>query len=210
MSGEYYYIPQYELNRKLNVDGNGVQSHIQLVAPDFRDDKRPAKLLDNALGKIASREWKYVGVKKGEEQDVDLRRMLKTKLKDMQDDKNAGFSAFVQPYTIKGKQELSFKQMIDQKRSEQALAHEAAMTASARSAEERRRGIYRVQNQSSVSSSSGTVIMLSKKAIDNLREKYDPKKLQVAPGVYDFTKAHGYDEDLTRHNLNIVNRPNTV
>ena len=80
MSGEYYYIPQYELNRNLNVDGNGVQSHIQLVASDFREDKRPVKLLDNALGKIASREWKYVGVKKAKEQDVDLRRMLKTKL----------------------------------------------------------------------------------------------------------------------------------
>ena len=39
---------------------------------------------------------------------------------------------------------------------------------------------------------------------------YDPKKLQVAPGVYDFTKAHNYDEDLVRYNLNYVNRPNTV
>ena len=136
--------------------------------------------------------------------------MLKTKLKDMEDNPEEGFQAVVHPYTIKGKQELSFKQMIDQKRNEHALAHEAAMTASARSAEERRRGIYRVHNKSSVSNSSGTVIMLSKQQIDNLREKYDPKKLQVAPGVYDFTKAHGYDEDLTRHNLNLVNRPNTV
>ena len=36
---------------------------------------------------------------------------------------------------------------------------------------------------------------------------YDPKKLQVTPGHYDFTKAHGYDEELTRHNLNHVVRP---
>jgi len=39
---------------------------------------------------------------------------------------------------------------------------------------------------------------------------YDPKKLQIAPGLYDFTKAHGYDEDLVRYNLNYVKRPDNV
>ena len=73
------------------------------MAEDFRDDKRPAKLLDNALNKIAAREWKYVGVKKPEEQDVDLRRMLKSKLNDIKDGQNEGFSALVQPYTLKAK-----------------------------------------------------------------------------------------------------------
>ena len=28
--------------------------------------------------------------------------------------------------------------------------------------------------------------------------------------MYDFTKAHGYDEDLVRHNLNKVVRPQTA
>ena len=32
----------------------------------------------------------------------------------------------------------------------------------------------------------------------------------MAPGVYDFTKAHGYNEELTRHNLNYVKRPETA
>ena len=32
----------------------------------------------------------------------------------------------------------------------------------------------------------------------------------MAPGVYDFTKAHDYDEDLVRHNLNLVKRPVTA
>ena len=32
----------------------------------------------------------------------------------------------------------------------------------------------------------------------------------MAPGYYDFTRAHGYDEDLTRHNLNYVKRPETA
>ena len=53
----------------------------------------------------------------------------------------------------------------------------------------------------------------SRNSLDNLDELYDrfdPKKLQVAPGVYDFTKAHGYDEELTRHNLNHVKRPDTA
>jgi hypothetical protein len=43
-----------------------------------------------------------------------------------------------------------------------------------------------------------------------LYDRYDPKKLQVGPGLYDFTKAHGYDEDLVRHNLNYVVRPITA
>ena len=34
--------------------------------------------------------------------------------------------------------------------------------------------------------------------------------MQVAPGLYDFTKAYGYDEELTRHNLNYVKRPDTA
>ena len=46
--------------------------------------------------------------------------------------------------------------------------------------------------------------------VESLEQLYDPKKLQVAPGVFDFTKAHGYDEELTRHNLNYVKRPNTA
>ena len=32
----------------------------------------------------------------------------------------------------------------------------------------------------------------------------------MAPGVYDFTLAHEYDEDLTRYNLNYVKRAETV
>ncbi len=39
---------------------------------------------------------------------------------------------------------------------------------------------------------------------------FDPKKLQVKPGLYDFTRAHGYDEDLVRYNLNKVVRPQTA
>ena len=32
----------------------------------------------------------------------------------------------------------------------------------------------------------------------------------MAPGVFDFTKAENYDEDITRHNLNYVKRPITA
>ena len=42
------------------------------------------------------------------------------------------------------------------------------------------------------------------------QEKYDPKKLQVEPGHFDFTAAFMYDEELVRHNLNAVVRPNNV
>ena len=47
-------------------------------------------------------------------------------------------------------------------------------------------------------------------SLEQLYEKFDPKKLQVAPGWYDFTKAYGYDEELVRHNLNSVKRPDTA
>ena len=39
-------------------------------------------------------------------------------------------------------------------------------------------------------------------SLQQLYDRFDPKKLQVMPGVYDFTLAFGYDEDLVRHNLN--------
>lgn len=46
--------------------------------------------------------------------------------------------------------------------------------------------------------------------VQQMFDRFDPKQLQVAPGLYDFTKAYGYDEELTRHNLNYVARPNTA
>ena len=39
---------------------------------------------------------------------------------------------------------------------------------------------------------------------------YDPKNLQVSPGIYDFTKAYEYDEDLVRFNLNYVKRADSL
>ena len=35
----------------------------------------------------------------------------------------------------------------------------------------------------------------------NYRE-YNPKEFQVEPGVFDFRKAPGYNEEIVRHNLN--------
>ena len=43
----------------------------------------------------------------------------------------------------------------------------------------------------------------------NYRE-YNPKEFQVEPGVFDFRKAPGYDEEIVRHNLNKVKRPKTA
>lgn len=48
------------------------------------------------------------------------------------------------------------------------------------------------------------------KRIESTQKVYDTKKLQIAPGVFDFTRADNYDEDITRHNLNYVKRPETA
>ena len=40
--------------------------------------------------------------------------------------------------------------------------------------------------------------------------EYNPKEFQVEPGVFDFRKAPGYDEEIVRHNLNQVKRPKTA
>lgn len=42
------------------------------------------------------------------------------------------------------------------------------------------------------------------------KEVYSGKRFMVAPNVYDFAKAHDYDEDIVRYNLNKVKRPNTA
>jgi len=47
-------------------------------------------------------------------------------------------------------------------------------------------------------------------SLQQLYDRFDPKKLQVEPGFYDFTLAFGYNEELVRHNLNSVVRPNTA
>ena len=46
--------------------------------------------------------------------------------------------------------------------------------------------------------------------ITGSKETYSGKQFMVAPNVYDFTKAHDYDEDIVRYNLNKVKRPSTA
>ena len=41
-------------------------------------------------------------------------------------------------------------------------------------------------------------------------DKFNPANLQVKKGVYDFTKAHNYDEELVKYNLNRVKRANDI
>lgn len=65
-------------------------------------------------------------------------------------------------------------------------------------------GLYKTGN---FLQNNPTATVSTSEEIQKLHEKFDPKRLQVAPNVYDFTKAYGYDEDLTRYNLNKVNRP---
>ena len=36
-------------------------------------------------------------------------------------------------------------------------------------------------------------------------DKFNPANLQVKKGVYDFTKAHNYDEELVKYNLTAEN-----
>ena len=91
-----------------------------------------------------------------------------------------------------------------------AVAHARALnkggtTHSTHSSEERK-GLYRT----GIIENTAAKVRNTLDSLEQLYDKFDPKKLQVAPGQYDFTKAHGYDEDLTRWNLNYVKRPDTA
>lgn len=128
-----------------------------------------------------------------------------------------GFSAEVQTFVKTnydtGEFDIDFKQLAKQKKErlkqEMAIAHARTLnkgvtTHSTHSSEERK-GLYR----------TGIIENTAAKGQNRLEslndyELFDPKKLQVAPGLFDFTKAHGYDEELTRYNLNYVKRPDTA
>jgi hypothetical protein len=59
-------------------------SHIHLLANDFRNDKRPNKLIENALDTMAeTSKWKYVGAnieKKAKVTDYSLHDMFSQRL----------------------------------------------------------------------------------------------------------------------------------
>ena len=59
-------------------------THIHLLNPDFRDDKRPTKLVENALNTLADTcKWKYEGAqadKKAKYTDYSLRDMFNNRL----------------------------------------------------------------------------------------------------------------------------------
>ena len=100
--------------------------------------------------------------------------------------------------------------MKEREKQEMAIAHARALnkggtTHSTHSSEERK-GLYRTGIIENTATKGGQGKLESLNDYD----LYDPKKLQVEPGVFDFTKAHGYNEDLTRYNLNYVKRPDTA
>ncbi len=61
-------------------------THIHLLNDDFREDKRPTKLVDNALNTLADTcKWKYEGAttdKKAKVTDYNLRDMFDKKFQD--------------------------------------------------------------------------------------------------------------------------------
>ena len=49
LSSQFYYINQWELDKTCYQQEHNAKTHIHLLNPDFRDDKRPVKLVANAL-----------------------------------------------------------------------------------------------------------------------------------------------------------------
>ena len=199
-------------------------SHIHLLSKNFRSDKRPVKLIENALEKMAeTSKWKFDGAeteKKARVTDYSMIDVFNMRLQAKIDkyektgevfEYNEGFSAEIQAfiktnYDISGL-EIDFKQLAKQRKEREKLemleqqARILNGEINNRSLEEKL-GLYRTGEIVENKNKGNTIESLQK-----LYDRFDPKKLQIAPGVFDFTKAHGYDEDLTRHNLNHVKRP---
>ena len=211
-------------------------THIHLLNSDFREDKRPTKLVDNALEVLADTcKWKYVGAqadKKAKHTEYSLKDMFNSRMQTKINNSNKnppppnpfeyveGFSADVQTF-VKTNYDLSeydvdFKQLAKLKKEKAKAEMEAAALQTRGSAglrppssksQEEQRGLYRTGVMSDTGTAKGKNTMQS---IEQLYDRFDPKKLQVRPGIFDFTKAHDYNEDLVRYNLNKVVRPVTA
>ena len=61
-SKQLYYIHQFELDKTYYQQVGNAMTHIHLLDVDFRTDKRPAKLIADALNLTAEGcRWKYQG-----------------------------------------------------------------------------------------------------------------------------------------------------
>ena len=115
-----------------------------------------------------------------------------------------------------GEFDIDFKQLAKQRKEREkqeaavaqarAASNKGLPTQHSTHSSEERKGLYRTGIVESTANRGRNTL----ESLEQLYEKYDPKKLQVAPGLYDFTKAYGYDEELVRHNLNYVKRPDTA
>lgn len=162
-------------------------SHIHLLATDFRSDKRPTKLVENALEFQAENcNWKYVGAqneKKAKISDYSLKELFDKRIQQKINSSikkgdnfeyTEGFSAEVQTYVKTnyetGSYEIDFKQLIkERKEREKAdiLAKQARVlnNESVDRTLERETGLYRTGDPKS-------------KGIDSSTQKhYDTKKL---------------------------------
>ena len=140
-------------------------SHIHLLANDFRADKRPGKLVENALESMAENcGWKYVGAsqdKKAKVSDYTLKELFERRLQQKIDasvkkgDKfeyTEGFSAEVQTYVKTnfdtGCYEIDFKRLIKERkeREKAEIMEKQAQILNNKAADrnlEREVGLYR-------------------------------------------------------------------
>lgn len=84
LSSELYYLNQWELDRTCYQQEGNAMTHIHLLNADFRDDKRPVKLVSNALNMLAdSCRWKFHGAqadKKAKYTDYNIRDLFNNRL----------------------------------------------------------------------------------------------------------------------------------
>lgn len=78
--------------------------------------------------------------------------------------------------------------------------------------DEKASGIYRtgIYKEGATPSVPAVNTYTAAPSITGSKETYSGKQFMVAPNVYDFTKAHDYDEEIVRYNLNKVKRPSTA
>ena len=92
LKSQFYPINLPELDNTYYEQENNVVTHIHLLNPDFREDKRPARLVSNALDFMADTcKWKYQGAqaeRKAKYTDYSLRDLFGKRLQDKIDKYN--------------------------------------------------------------------------------------------------------------------------
>lgn len=213
-------IYQWEISKGFANGGKAKTSHIDLLADNAFKNEAPQHLIEEALRRFASEHrFKFEGASKEKSKRVtseSLDQMFEKRYDHLikQREKIGKDFQYDQPDDVFGGDILTFssqnydksKYDIETLKQRQKMAKRGGLQDFVDMAQDdfatnngNTSGLYKTQKTVRVNGFNGS----------NYKE-YNPKEFQVEPGVYDFRKAPGYDEDIVRYNLNKVKRPKTA